>query len=239
MAKSKIKSNALNFLKKIIPLSIRIVLRKAHQRFVFKRAIKSFRLNYHKMSAHPTLVDDLVYGWGNLGWSSFQDYSLAIIEMAQRNKGPVLECGSGLSTLLLGIIAQDKGYRVWSLEHHAGWKKKVEKYLKDQGVTCVTVSHAPLKEYESFAWYDVAAISLPSEFSLVVCDGPPHDTQGGRYGLLPVLASHFAHKAIILLDDYARTDEQAIVARWQQKYALAVEAIGEHDQYAQIVFRAK
>lgn len=236
MDRSTSSNSVLRFLRSALPLSVRASLRKIHQRIVFKRAIQSFRLHYHDLTDHPTLVDDLVYGWGNLGWSSFQDYSRAIIHATQTNKGPVLECGSGLSTVLMGIIAQDKGCKVYSLEHHEEWKKHVEDQLAKLGITSVTVCHTPLKNYGSFSWYDVSNLSHPSDFSLVICDGPPHDTDGGRYGLLPVMATHFADKALILLDDYVRPDEQAVVTHWQQDYKLLVEAVGEHDRYARIEF---
>ena len=41
----------------------------------------------------------------------------------------------------------------------------------------------------SFVWYDVPKDVWPAEFRLVVCDGPPGDMKGGRYGLLPLVGA--------------------------------------------------
>jgi hypothetical protein len=55
---------------------------------------------------------------------------------------------------------------------------------------------------------------MPLEFRLVICDGPPGATAGGRYGLLPVLGERLAAEATILLDDSDREGEAEVLQRW-------------------------
>ncbi len=47
-------------------------------------------------------------------------------------------------------------------------------------------------------------------------NGPPATTRGGRFGLVPVMAAHFARPGTIVLDDANRLPESEIVLKWQQ-----------------------
>jgi hypothetical protein len=231
------KTNAfIRFLKPLLPENLRIKLRKFHQKGIFKKAIRDFRIHYTEIEKHPKIINNLIYGWGNMGWSSFQNYTYAIINAAKQTNGPVLECGSGLSTLLMGIIAEDKGFEVWSLEHHESWAAHVKKHLAKMNIDKVKVCYAPLKSYGDYQWYDPKDINPPKDFSLVICDGPPHDTKGGRYGLLPLMHGQLADQAIILLDDYVRLEEKSIVIKWQNDFKLKVTECGDNDLYANIIY---
>ena len=75
---------------------------------------------------------------------------------------------------------------------------------------------APLQNYGEFDWYTVPE-SLPSGITLVVCDGPPSATLGGRYGLLPTLGAHFAPNCQVLMDDAIRSSEIDIISRWERE----------------------
>jgi hypothetical protein len=61
------------------------------------------------------------------------EYVVDSLQYARQTKGPVLECGSGLSTLLLGIVAQCSGNVVWTLEHNQMWGDNVKKILQNMG----------------------------------------------------------------------------------------------------------
>jgi hypothetical protein len=231
------KTNAfIKFIKPLIPEAARIKMRKLHQKIVFKKAIVNFRDHYKEIEKHPEIINDLIYGWGNMGWSSYQNYTYAIINASRQTSGPVLECGSGLSTLILGIIAQERNFDVWTLEHHESWANHIKRHLTRQNINSVKVCFTPLKTYENFQWYDTDGILPEIDFSLVICDGPPHDTRGGRYGLLPVMYKKLANRSIILLDDYMRKEEKLIVKKWENDFKLEVTECGNNDLYARIVF---
>jgi hypothetical protein len=55
---------------------------------------------------------------------------------------------------------------------------------------------------------------MPDNFFLVVCDGPPRRTKGGRYGLVPIMRERLKSGCIILLDDAGRDEELTIAKRW-------------------------
>jgi hypothetical protein len=162
------------------------------------------------------LLSSLARAWGNYGFAPPREYVEVVAEHARRTRGPVLECGSGLTTLVLAALAGRRGVPVLSLEHLEEWRRSVAAALAALNAPASRVLAAPLRDYGAFAWYAVPP-ELPRDFRLVVCDGPPGDTKGGRYGLLPVLQDKLAPGALILLDDADRPDEAAILDRWRRE----------------------
>ncbi len=222
-------------LKKIIPEKLLVFMRKIIQKYVFKRSMKTFIKNsdIHRKPDDKT-IKNLIFGWGNQGFSAKIGYLSACINKAQSTKGPVLECGSGLSTILLGIIAQKRGFNHYALEHHTEWASKVQSVLKDYGLNSVQILNKPLKKYQEFDWYDVPFESLPDNFSLVICDGPPAQIKGGRYGLLPVMSEYLNDDCIIMLDDASRKEEVEIADRWKNEYNSEYEIIGDDRPYIEL-----
>jgi hypothetical protein len=137
-----------------------------------------------------------------------------VLDYATSARGPVLEYGSGLTTLLLALHLGHQA--AWSLEQMEEWQRRVQTRLRLAG-TGANVLLAPLTSYGSFQWYDVPAALPRDEFRLVVCDGPPGTTPGGRYGLLPILGERLPKGAVILLDDAQRLGEQAVLQCWEKE----------------------
>ncbi|RPH77600.1 MAG: hypothetical protein EHM77_07815, partial [Planctomycetaceae bacterium] len=165
----------------------------------------------------------LAYGWNNEDWSACGDYLHACLQRTLDTRGPILECGSGLSTLLLGMIAQRIGGFVWSLEHHGQWAERVAGEIERFGIRSVRLCVSPLKDYGEYTWYDPPLATMPDGFAGVVCDGPPGETKGGRYGMMPVMRSRLKPGAWVLLDDADRENERAIAARWANESGASCE----------------
>jgi Methyltransferase domain len=148
------------------------------------------------------LLEQLRRGWGNQDWSGRTAYLEEVVKWAAITPGPVLECGSGLTTILLGLYAGRRGVSVWTLEHTFDWHKRVSTVLSNRHISGVELSVAPICDYGTFSWYDPPLSRMPAQFKLVVCDGPPERaTRGKRYGLLPVMGKRLANNCVILLDD--------------------------------------
>jgi hypothetical protein len=161
--------------------------------------------------------------WGNHGFAAKTDYLRTVVAAVLTTSGPILECGSGLTTLLLAALAGRRGVPVWALEHLPEWRAKVARAVR--GFPHTRVVDAPLRPYGEFDWYDVTPALLPERFALVICDGPPGTTRGGRYGLLPVLGDRL-HGAIVILDDAHRSDERDIIARWKREAGVDFRVAG-------------
>jgi predicted O-methyltransferase YrrM len=205
------------------------------QRFFLFRGMRQFRQASRLDELPDRVLSALVYGWGNAGYSARHEYIRALVHWAEHCQGPILECGSGLSTLLMGIVAQRCGRRIWSLEHSEAWARRIREALNQHAVTSVEVCLAPLKDYGDFTWYDVQLGQMPRDFGLVVCDGPPQDTRGGRLGMLPVMRQCLRPGCVILLDDVQRQDERKIAETWSRDLGASFEIHGTSKPYASIV----
>lgn len=212
-----------------IPGQMRAFLRHAlHGRWVFSRAIRGFlRDPEDSLNPKSKTLEKLIYGWGNQGFSASEDYLTACIRLALDNTGPVLECGSGLSTLLISAICARKGNRHYVLEHSEVWSEKTERALIQNNLRSSALLRRPLRDYGEYAWYDVAPDELPNNISVVICDGPPGQTKGGRYGLLPVVGSNLAPGCVVLLDDACRLEERAIADRWVAEFGGSSRICGD------------
>jgi predicted O-methyltransferase YrrM len=149
--------------------------------------------------------------------------------------GPILECGTGLSTIMLGLVAQQRSIKVWSLDHEEGWVRTVDRSLSRFGIDSVQVLHAPLSPFKDYEWYYTSADRFPRDFALVICDGPPGSTPGGRYGLLPRLHRHLCPGCVILLDDAAREGERSVLERWSSEFGVDVRFQGSLQPFAEVL----
>ena len=161
--------------------------------------------------------------WGNEGWTADLEYLEEVARYAVSTPGPILECGSGATTLLLAALAAARGVEVWVLEHSPTWQAQVARALGGERAARLRLCATALRDFGEFDWYDAPAAQMPGDFRLVVCDGPPGTVRGGRYGLLPILGSHLAPGAVILLDNADRPKEMAALERWQRDAGLSVQ----------------
>lgn len=226
---------AVDQIKRYVP---RFVLR-AGKRWQRRRAL---RAAIRRMSAlgpgEVPGLDDLEllrFGWGNAGWSADLEYIRRMAEEAARTDGPILECGSGLTTLVLGIVAGRRGVEVWTLEHHAEWFGKLRATLDAHHIRH-RLRHAPLSSYGDYSWYTPPLQEMPDGIRLVVCDGPPGRTPGGRYGLLPVMRDRLASGSQVLLDDAARPEEVVVLERWREEAGATYSFFGEGNESALVTF---
>jgi len=225
------------FAKAIIPTAVKQSLRAQHRSYIFWRSMRKFLKAPYASAENLEVISALIYGWGNEKWSPSVEYIIDSLQCARQTKGPILECGSGLSTLLLGIVAQRSGNVVWTLEHNQLWGDNVKNNLAKYGIKSVRLCVNELRDYDDFCWYDPPLNQMPDNFSLVVCDGPPGETRGGRYGLLPIMRNKLTSSCIILLDDAGRSEERETLGRWAKEVGTDYEIKSSKKPYAKLVKR--
>jgi Methyltransferase domain len=219
--------------KEIVPLRARTYVRQLeHDWKCFRLLRRGIRALETDPRGSEKIWHDLVEGWDDKRWSVGVEYLDAIGTAATEEQGPILECGSGLTTLVLAAVAQHTRSPVWTLEHDVGCFRRVESRLGRLRLGA-NVRHTPLRDYGDFDWYDVEPSALPT-FALVVCDGPPKRTRGGRFGLMPVLGDRLAGGCVILLDDAVRLEEREVLARWASDRPLRYEVRGTERPYAAV-----
>ncbi|MBK9042485.1 MAG: hypothetical protein IPN97_04565 [Saprospiraceae bacterium] len=203
----------------MIPNEVKAKILKIHQNHVFKRVWPQFEyLVENNIEVPDEILRKVIYGWGNMGYSSDISLSRALINLSMINKESILECGSGISTLIVGVIARKNKIELHSLENNLEWYNKMSELCKKLNLITTHIHYVPLVKYEDFDWYDIEKINLPNNLSLVLCDGPPAQTRGGRIGLLPVCNKYFVRKCKIIMDDICRQDERLIIDSWKKEY---------------------
>lgn len=155
------------------------------------------------------------------GWAGSPDFLLFVADTARERKPrTVLECSSGVSTVVLARCMQknDSGH-VFSLEHSPEYAERTRQMLEFHGLAAwATVIDAPLTGAQP--WYSLE--NLPTDIGpieLLVVDGPPAASAPlARQSALPRLLDRLADHAAIILDDAARPDEQQIIRQWLESY---------------------
>jgi predicted O-methyltransferase YrrM len=205
----------------LIPASVRQPLKK----FYLERKLDSVIARVAGLASNEVpsrgLLEELQDAWDNKGMAARTDYLEAVAREATQTDGPILECGSGLTTLLLGAIAGRRGVEIYTLEHLREWHRVLAQVLARHRVPNVRLLLTPLRSFGDFSWYDAPIAAMPSQFSLVVCDGPPSETPGGRYGVLPRLRDRIGARTVLLLDDAERPGEVEVLKRWLDECPMA------------------
>lgn len=210
-------------LKRLIPAQIKRPAKSALLAYIFRQTMREIAKLPPGEIPSRELLKKLRLGWDNQGWDAKLDYFDEIARRAVTTKGPILECGSGLSSLVMGYLAGRRGVEVWSLEHNADWHRRVSNVIKRHRVPGLNLCLAPLRDYGEFNWYDPPLAKMPEKFSLVICDGPPDLAHGGRYGLLPVLGDRIESGSVILFDDAREPGQPEVLQRWAAETGASVE----------------
>jgi len=211
----------------------------ALQRWLLDLAVRALRHTPRtRLPSVPALML-FTAAWGNYGYSGTVRLLRHVCRTMRRRAGvDILECGSGASTVLMSILAERYNCRVISLENNAAWAGYMQALLSRYELARAQVLHAPLRPYAGadYEWYTWPATLSEKAFSVVVCDGPPARTPGGRFGLLPVAASALSDDCLIILDDTHRHGEQATIARWRQLRSFRTRSHLALKHFAEIAF---
>jgi predicted O-methyltransferase YrrM len=116
------------------------------------------------------------------------------VGLARKCRGPIIETGSGLSSVLMALAGSEN---VYSLEHAEHYAQQTLRWAGEAGVTNVGLCCAPMVDF----WYDLAAFDLPNKFALGFCDGPPR-----LYGTRMRFFDEIAPRCSAILVDDIKTD---------------------------------
>lgn len=131
--------------------------------------------------------------YANNEWGATEDVLYLCAVMARNATGPIIEAGSGLTTIILAA-ASPPDVPVYCLEHDEVWAARMGQMIAEAGVGKVGLCFAPIVD----GWYDLSGYpDLPDHFSLGLNDGPPR-ALGDRMGFY----KHFGDKTdTIIIDD--------------------------------------
>jgi hypothetical protein len=159
----------------------------------------------------PTLFSEARRFIGNQ-WGALEDVLMLCAIMGKKADGPIIETGSGLTTLVLAASTDQK---VYCLEHHKDWFNTINGMIQQSGLKNIEVKLCDIKD----GWY-VLPNDIPSEFSLGLNDGPPR-VIGSRMGFF----DHFGGTKTIICDDADDPGYADSLSKWCQNSGKRIDFI--------------
>jgi predicted O-methyltransferase YrrM len=158
-------------------------------------------------------------------WAASPDFLSVVSRYAlDRRPRAIVECGSGVSTVVLARCMQLNGAgHVFSLDHDPQFAEQTRRELERHGLgEWATVIDAAIKQHKlgdrTWGWYDIRGLP-DGPIDMLVVDGPPMPLGPMiRYPVGPLLFPRLSATAVVALDDADRPDEQKAVARWVEEY---------------------
>lgn len=164
-------------------------------------------------------VPGLVSDWDNEGFAAGYELVAASIDIAKKAKGTIVECGSGLTSLVMAAT----GAEVYSLESDIEWYRFMLDEKKRLGLDSLTIKYSPLVDQEGGRWY---SDDIP-EPDVVLCDGPKRD-KGNRDILFKKLNGYVPR--YILVDDTESVEGE--LKTWADSHNMDMKIVGELRQFA-------
>tara|TARA_B100000161_G_C33448203_1_gene367855 strand:+ start:71 stop:721 length:651 start_codon:yes stop_codon:yes gene_type:complete len=183
------------------------------KRLVFNSSFRIFILlsRYKLLIKFSWLTKCIIYfvrfGYGNLPWTAREDYIFNLIKFETKVDNSIIELGSGLTTLILSAITKKD---FLSLENNYEFFLNTQKYLKKFKLNESNLRYSQLKDYGDFEWYNISKLKIPNRLDLIICDGPPSTTKGGRLGIIKIL-NLLSVGGFIIMDDANRKGEQKVI----------------------------
>lgn len=156
----------------------------------------------------------------NNPYNAVEDSLGLAVFSARKANGPILETGSGLSSILMAAAAPKQ--RVWSLENDLLWVAWLRKHGQMAGVDNIAICHQPLQN----GWYvldDLAEAGFPHHFALALHDGPSRK-QGDRRRFFDTLADRCE---TIVVDDADEQQYGDFIAEWCRAHGRQVHFLDE------------
>lgn len=221
--------------KALVPAAIREGIRRHQRQSVFGRSLRRLVEWPGHEPVSLGLLQAMSRGWNNEGYSLPADSLRALHANALDGKGDIVECGSGLTTLLFGAATAGTGRQVVSLEHIPAWAERVRGAIARTPWDHVQVLDRPLRHHHSFEWYGVEPESLPSAIGLLFIDGPPSHSDGGRIGALRLLRPALGKGSVIILDDWDQPSGQRAIRAWSDEFGVNAMPFDQAGRMARIV----
>jgi len=163
-----------------------------------------------------SVIAELYAHWGDPLSQDAERYLASCMNETLRVEGPVLQCGAGLATVVLGALCARSGEarrHLWCLEQDPHWANYIRSTLTLYGIgnTSVVVTRPQL--FDGYVWYALDTERLPKQFALALCDGA-RATPRGVVGLIERLEDRLPADSVILANGVFRPNDQQRVANW-------------------------
>lgn len=161
------------------------------------------------------VFNNLWRGYGN-PFAAGAPMCKQLYEEVPKVQGDILECGSGLTTLVMAAAVQRTGQTIHTLEHDYEWFRRMRGMIQQYAMRPVKLYYVPIEEHKldgvTIPWYEIRE-ELPKEFGLVVVDGPQRSIS--RKGLFELIGDRI-EKADWYVDDVDDKSQVAMLEKYSQ-----------------------
>lgn len=208
------------------------------QPFVLEQQFRAFRANLPEAPSDE-LIGKLFAAWGDRLKDERRHYIQRCLAEATRATGPILQCGSGLLSVLIGMVCQqsdDPAKRLWVLEHDPHWGNLARSWLEARDIKHAHIIYAPAEQFDGYLSYVLDPSRLPSNFALVLSEASAA-LPGSTRGVVTRMADHLGNRCVILGRNARRPKDLKFLADWAKSQgAPVVLQEGEHP-YLKIALR--
>jgi len=165
----------------------------------------------------PDTVAELYAHWGDPLTQNAESYLRSCLAEAARCEGPILQCGTSLLTLMLGVTCknsgEEKAKHLWCLENDNHWANVIRSWLTQYSIGNAHVIETRAKMFEDYIWYAIDPTRLADKFSLVICEGA-RATPKGLIGVLERLEDKLASNCILLTRNVTKLADLKRINDW-------------------------
>jgi predicted O-methyltransferase YrrM len=157
-------------------------------------------------------------------WAVEGDFAGMIARELERAPQLVVECGSGVTSLVIANQLRRNGSgRLISFDHDTGYASRCTALLDRAGLgDFARVVEAPLRPQQvgerTVDWYDRSVVeeAIEDKIDVLVVDGPPQISPWARWPALEVLYPRLAEGAVVLMDD--GRSQQTTAHAWIERF---------------------
>lgn len=170
-----------------------------------------------KIRARQDTLETYIEAFKAMGnkWAASSDVLHLAAGLARASELPILEMGTGLSTVIMAAASKQT---VWAVEHDAEYATVVENMATVAGVDNVALVTCELKDN----WYDIQD-ELPAEIGFAFVDGPPRYLGSDRMRFFDVYGDRCK---VILVDDANTIEFSTQLRAWAKSRGRAYQADG-------------
>ncbi len=184
------------------------------------------------------LIEEICDAWGSPESYAVDGHLRALLAEVPKAHGHVLQCGAGLTTVLLAVALAHRGVHLWALESNAQSAAAVRSWLAQYELNQAHVVTARAEIGRAGVGYAVDVGRIKGPLSLVICEAS--QAHPGNAGwILPRIADRLDPKAVVMVCDVRKREEVDAVAAWCRASDASFVVRGKTDRYVKVVLRDK
>lgn len=181
-------------------------------------------------------VAELFAHWGDPLSQNGESFVRSAIAHAGQARGPIVQCGSSVLTLVLGALCHadaEKSKQLWCLEHDTHWANTLRSWLTQYQLTATHVIASRAHLFDGYVWFAVDTSRLPDQVSLVFCDGA-RATANGMVGALTRLQGRLAAEFTVLGRRVVRAEDLKQIHLWAKTHDARCVVVDREEGFVKV-----